>query len=209
MTKRPSTILVIAANRTLAASIEARLRGHCEWRLVPGVASQLPTLVEQHRPRVIVLVEALPRVPRVLASLRDLPQAPPVMLLQTEAGGAWTPQTRRAGVRAVMPVDATAEDLTAALQAVSQGLVVLHPDVVHAASPVSPRHAQVPGDLTSRELEIVDMMSEGLSNQMIARRLGISRHTVKFHVASIMSKLQVSSRTEAVVTAVRRGLVSV
>lgn len=209
MTKRPSTILVIAANRTLAASIETRLRGHCEWRLVLGVASQLPTLVEQHRPRVIVLVEALPRVSRVLAILRDLPQAPPIMLLQTEASGAWTPQTRRAGVRAVMPVDATAEDLTAALRAVSQGLVVLHPDVVHAASPVSPRNAQVPGELTSRELEIVDMMSEGLSNQMIARRLGISRHTVKFHVASIMGKLQVSSRTEAVVTAVRRGLVSV
>ena len=209
MTQRPSTMLVLAGDKTLAASLEARLRGRCEWRLVVGIASQLPALVEHHQPRVIVLVEALPRVSRVLAILRDLPHAPPVMLLQTEASGAWTPQTRRAGVRAVMPVDATAEDLTAALLAVSQGLVVLHPDVVHAASRVSPRNAQVPGELTSRELEIVDMMSEGLSNQMIARRLGISRHTVKFHVASIMGKLQVSSRTEAVVTAVRRGLVSV
>ena len=209
MTTRPSTVLVIAPKPTLAASIEARLRGHCEWRVALGIASQLSTLVEQHQPDVIVLAEAPSRVARVFETLRDLPHAPAIMLLLTDPGGAWTPQIRRAGVRAVMPVDAPAAELTAALRAVSQGLIVLHPDAVHAAATVSSRDAHAPGDLTSRELEIVDMMTEGLSNQMIARRLGISRHTVKFHVASILGKLQASSRTEAVVTAVRRGLVSV
>jgi NarL family two-component system response regulator YdfI len=209
MTTRPSTVLVIAPKPTLAASIEARLRGHCEWRVAVGVASQLSTLVEQHQPNVIVLAEAPSRVARAFETLRDLPHAPPIMLLLTEPGGAWTPQIRRAGVRAVMPVDAPAAELTAALRAVSQGLIVLHPDAVRAAAPVSSLEAHAPGALTSRELEIVDMMTEGLSNQMIARRLGISRHTVKFHVASILGKLQASSRTEAVVTAVRRGLVSV
>ena len=209
MTTRPSTVLVIAPKETLAASIEARLRGHCEWRVAVGVASQLSTLVEQHQPDVIVLAEALSRVSRAFETLRDLPHAPPLMLLLTEPGGAWTPQIRRAGVRAVMPVDAPAAELTAALRAVSQGLVVLHPDAIRAAATVSSLDTHAHGDLTSRELEIVDMMTEGLSNQMIARRLGISRHTVKFHVASILGKLRASTRTEAVVTAVRRGLVSV
>jgi DNA-binding NarL/FixJ family response regulator len=51
------------------------------------------------------------------------------------------------------------------------------------------------------------MLAEGLSNKLIAHRLGISEHTVKFHVASIMSKLRASSRTEAVTTGIRQGLI--
>src|SRR5438477_12181266 len=104
MTMRPSTVLVIAPKATLVASIEARLRGHCEWRVVVGVPSQLSTLVEQHQPNILVLAEAPSRAARAFDTLRDLPHAPPIMLLPTEPGAAWTPQIRRARVRAVMPV---------------------------------------------------------------------------------------------------------
>jgi DNA-binding NarL/FixJ family response regulator len=206
---RPFSVLIVAANETLAATIEARLRGHDEWRLTVGVASRLAALVEQHRPHVIVLVEALPRLIRALEIVRHHPQRPSVVLLLADPHGAWTRETRRAGVRAVMPVDATAEELTAALRAVSHGLVVLHPDALNVASRVAPADVQVHGDLTAREMEIVEMMAEGLSNRVIAGRLGISGHTVKFHVASILAKLRASSRTEAVMVAVRRGLVPV
>jgi len=109
----------------------------------------------------------------------------------------------------VMPRDATGEELTAALRALRSGLVVLHPDALSVAPAASSLDAGGDRALTSREREIVEMMAEGLGNRIIARRLAISRHTVKFHVASILAKLRARSRTEAVVTAVRRGLLSV
>ena len=58
-----------------------------------------------------------------------------------------------------------------------------------------------------QEMEVLGMMAEGLSNKEIAGRLGISDHTVKFHVGSIMAKLQASSRTEAVTQGLRLGLI--
>jgi DNA-binding CsgD family transcriptional regulator len=61
--------------------------------------------------------------------------------------------------------------------------------------------------LTPREIEVLGMLAEGLGNKTIARRLGISEHTVKFHVGSILAKLDASSRTEAVTLGARRGLI--
>jgi DNA-binding NarL/FixJ family response regulator len=62
--------------------------------------------------------------------------------------------------------------------------------------------------LTPRELEILEMIAEGMSNRTIAAHLGISDYTVKFHVASILAKLGAASRTEAVTLGVRHGLIS-
>jgi two-component system nitrate/nitrite response regulator NarL len=62
-------------------------------------------------------------------------------------------------------------------------------------------------ELTPRELEVLRLMAEGLPNKTVALRLGISEHTVKFHVNAILGKLGVSSRTEAVVHATRLGLI--
>ncbi len=61
--------------------------------------------------------------------------------------------------------------------------------------------------LTAREAEVLELLADGLANKQIAHRLGISDHTVKFHVNAILTKLAVTSRTEAVVQAARRGLV--
>jgi DNA-binding NarL/FixJ family response regulator len=70
--------------------------------------------------------------------------------------------------------------------------------------------ATAPGaPLTSREHAILEMLADGVSNRAIAARLGISRHTVKFHVASILGKLGAGTRTEAVALALRRGLLAV
>jgi len=63
--------------------------------------------------------------------------------------------------------------------------------------------------LTPRELEVLGLIADGLSSKEIARRLGISEHTVKFHVNTIMSKLGARSRTEAVVVAARLGLIPI
>ena len=70
-----------------------------------------------------------------------------------------------------------------------------------------PADAPDPSPLTPREIEVLRMMADGASNKIIAHKLGISDHTVKFHVTSILSKLNAGSSTEAVMLGVRKGLV--
>jgi len=117
----------------------------------------------------------------------------------------------RAGIRAALPGDISPEQLVAALQAVASGLLILHPSHANeglAAGSVPTRALdELAESLTSRELEVLQMLAGGLSNKEIAARLNISEHTAKFHVASILGKLGAGGRTEAVALGIRRGLV--
>jgi DNA-binding NarL/FixJ family response regulator len=114
-------------------------------------------------------------------------------------------------VRAILPRDATPEEIVAAIHAASTGLITLHPDMLDPLlSRVGSRQLD-PSDqvLTPREIEVLRMIAEGLGNKEIATRLGISDHTVKFHISSIFVKLGASSRTEAVIVGIRQGLIMV
>jgi DNA-binding NarL/FixJ family response regulator len=118
---------------------------------------------------------------------------------------------RRAGLRgwASLARDADGDQLDLAVRAADAGLVLL--DLTHASATLSgpsETTAPVPLDepLTTRELQVLQLVAQGLPNKGIARRLGISDNTAKFHVASLSSKLGASSRTEAVTLAARRGL---
>lgn len=101
----------------------------------------------------------------------------------------------------ILPSDASPEELSAAVHALSQGLVVGTPALLFESEnePLSQ------GPLTDRELEVLGLLSRGLANKQIAATLGISEHTVKFHVSSIYTKLNVTSRTEAVREGLRGG----
>ena len=90
------------------------------------------------------------------------------------------------------------------LQAASQGLVCLHP-LFAAGGPVP--SGRPPAALTGREREVLVSLAAGLGNKEIAAQLGVSEHTVKFHLSSIFSKLDVATRTEAVTAGLRQGLV--
>jgi DNA-binding CsgD family transcriptional regulator len=106
---------------------------------------------------------------------------------------------------AALARDASGPEIVTATRAALQGLIVYDP----ALSP-SPTQALHPGEtltLTQRELAVLQSMSDGLANKQIALKLGISIHTVKFHVAAVLSKLGVSSRTEAVTVGMRSGLI--
>ena len=88
------------------------------------------------------------------------------------------------------------------------GLIVIAPESLPGLLlDVRPIAEPLAEPLSERELEVLDVIAEGLSNKLIAHRLGISEHTVKTHVASIFAKLGATSRTEAVSLAIRRGLV--
>ena len=77
-----------------------------------------------------------------------------------------------------------------------------------AAAAVRPAAASTGSDLKAREIQVLELLAEGLPNKAIAERLGISDQTVKFHVASISGKLGAANRTDAVRRAVRRGLIA-
>jgi DNA-binding NarL/FixJ family response regulator len=121
-----------------------------------------------------------------LAEVRDL-GVPVVALVPGEeyAAGTWA-----AGARGVLLREVTAEPLHAALRAVAQGLAVVEPQLSAALLPArSPAPETLAEPLTPREVEVLQLLAEGLSNKAIAARLDVSEHTVKFHVNALMGKL--------------------
>jgi DNA-binding NarL/FixJ family response regulator len=173
----------------------------------------LDNQVQLHQPD-IVLIELKALEPILFEFLRDQFEdiASPAFVLLADVNREGMLTLLRAGVNAVLPRSISAEELTAAIASAAQGLVTLHPSSVEillgdhsgwggtfSDSSVEP--------LTPREIEILEMLAEGISNKAIAQRLQVSEHTVKFHVSSIFSKLDVESRTEAVTLGIRLGLI--
>ncbi|MDA9507247.1 transcriptional regulator [Bradyrhizobium sp. CCBAU 11386] len=105
--------------------------------------------------------------------------------------------------------DAALADRLAALLGNVAGLRLAAPGEQAAATVVARDPRGMPDDiaLTQRELDVLALMAEGASNKMIARQLGISVHTVKFHVGSLLDKLDATGRTDAVAHAARRGVI--
>ncbi len=131
---------------------------------------------------------------------------PGIVLLTADSDGARQSELWPWRIRAVLPHNAAVAEILAALQAVAAGFVVLRPDETERAV----ARPALTGDgqsLTPRELEVMQMIAAGESNKRIAWRLGISEHTAKFHVASILSKLNAGSRAEAVTIGIRRGFI--
>lgn len=145
----------------------------------------------------------------------DERESPSIVLLTDEYQTALSDEALRAGVRAALPRSSTGEEIIAAVEAAAAGLIVLRPEAAQALLNVSrARGSAEPAAsaskvdaLTEREIEILGMLAEGLGNKTIAYKLGISEHTVKFHVSSVLSKLGASSRTEAVTMGIRQGLI--
>lgn len=101
----------------------------------------------------------------------------------------------------ILPTDVSADELSAAVHALSQGLIIGTPTLLFGAE----NEPLAQGPLTERESEVLGLLSKGLANKQIAATLGISEHTVKFHVSSIYTKLNVTNRTEAVREGLRGG----
>lgn len=104
----------------------------------------------------------------------------------------------------ILPTESSAEELTAAIHALSQGLIVGTSTLLFESENEPLSH----GPLTDRESEVLGLVAKGLANKQIAVALGISEHTVKFHVSSIYTKLNVTNRTEAVREGLRGGWVA-
>jgi DNA-binding NarL/FixJ family response regulator len=172
---------------------------------VPG-ESDLAVALQVYRPDVVLW--DLGWDPALsLERLADLTEdGPPVVALipgDVHTADAWI-----AGARGLLLREVSAERLLATLSAVARGVLVFDPELADALRP--PRDlapAALAEELTPRELEVLQLLAQGLSNKAIAYQLDISEHTVKFHVNAIMNKLNAQSRTEAAVQATRMGLI--
>lgn len=169
----------------------------------------LAAAVDRHQPEVVLAaVEAhQDEPPEELLAVAGREGAPAIVVLAPDLQPAWTGEALRAGIRAVLPGDLGPREILAAVEAAAAGLVVLHPQDLPqlvADRPVPAAPSQI---LSPREIQVLQMLAEGSGNKTIAWKLGISEHTAKFHVASILSKLNAGTRTEAVTQGIRRGLI--
>jgi DNA-binding NarL/FixJ family response regulator len=141
----------------------------------------------------------------------DDANGPAVLLLTDDVEGSARALAREQRTAwGVLPAGASPADVIAAIEAVARGLVVMPPGAARQGRPLRAedrREEAVSPALTAREHEVLVLASDGLSNREIASALGISDHTVKFHLASIYAKLGASTRTEAVQRGLRSGLI--
>ncbi len=113
----------------------------------------------------------------------------------------------RSGVRVVLPREARPDEIHAAVYAAAAGLVAA--PASDAAALFATRAPTPTAELTPREIEVLRLLADGEPNKAIAYKLGISEHTAKYHVASILAKLNAASRAEAVAIGIRAGWIPV
>lgn len=212
---RLTRVLVAASSAVVRAGLEALAAG--DGVVVVGSASSLDGLGERvaaAEPDVVLLALDVDEAEGALPTLAgDGGAGPALVVLAEEADAAWAAAALRAGVRGLLPREASPAEIAAAVRGAAAGLVVLHPELAGALGPgagprAAPRPVGVPVQpLTPREVEVLALLAEGFGNKAIAPRLRISEHTVKAHVASIFAKLHATTRAEAVVIGARHGLV--
>ena len=154
----------------------------------------------------VIVVDVTRNPAHALAEMKNLQLKRPLLALANKDQVA---DALAAGAQAVIARDSSAAKLEVAIAAVQKGLTVTEPGWLGAASSVKVESGKnVDDNLTPREHEVLILLAEGLSNKQIAAKLTISEHTAKFHVNSILQKMDAQKRVEAVVRAARRGLIN-
>jgi DNA-binding NarL/FixJ family response regulator len=191
----PLRVLIVATTPRALANDRALLAADPEVALVTDAGDADVTLLD--------LTEAV--ADELPAGAGDLGRT---LLLLADAGQDRLRNAARARGASVVTDDVSRTQLLLALRAVASGLRVQMPRPVSRGSESRSRTGTaIPtDDLTPREREILRLLAEGLANREIAALLGLSDHTVKFHLRAVFTKLGAHSRTEAVRVAVRRGL---
>jgi DNA-binding NarL/FixJ family response regulator len=209
-------VLVAAAFPLIREGLKALVQGASDISLVGEAGNAHETLeraleLDPH----VILLDADLIAREGVDLLLDLRRSLPVCAVLIITAGDNLPLAQNAltqGARGYLPRTLSENEMAIAIRAAAQGLVVVHqslaPELFDARRMLTPPADDLLEPLTARELEVLTYLTRGLANKQIALELSITEHTVKFHIRSILSKLGVSNRTEAVSTALQRGLVT-
>ncbi len=203
------SIAVVDDHRVVARSLKAYLESFPDLRVI-GIAvsgEELLEHIDEWKPQIVLQDLLLPGgIDGVETTRRICERAPSVRVIALTAS---TDEARmmgvlRAGAVGYVRKDADPEILLAAVRAVARGKTYIDPQVARQVVQSAGAH----DDLTARELEVLRQLALGLSNKEIATALSIGEETVKTHVGNVLSKLQVENRAQAIVQALKRGLVA-
>src|ERR1700733_2026164 len=191
-------IAVAATSAVRRAGLESIIRSHADVQLAGsfGTVASLAPFARRSELDVIVIDSN---------SIHDLflePSSEAAIVLLTEVSDARSiSRLLRSGVRAILSRESAPDDVLSAIYAAYDGLVLLSAPAaeslaaIYGDQPLGDK-AEFSEEITSRETEVLRMLAQGLANKDIAAGLGISEHTVKFHISSILEKLGASTRTE-------------
>lgn len=203
------SVAIVDDHRVVSRSLQAYLQSFPDVTVV-GIAATGEEILARYddwRPDVILQDLLMPGGLDGIETTRRIVQRHPsarVIALTASSDEARMMGVLRAGAAGYVRKDAEPETLLAALRAVARGRTYIDPSIGRQI--VQGRASA--DDLTARETEVIRSVALGLSNKDIARVLGIGEETVKTHVAHVFLKLQVENRAQAVVQALKRGLIS-
>jgi DNA-binding NarL/FixJ family response regulator len=166
--------------------------------------AQAVALYEQHRPDVVIMDLRMPRMDGI-AAIKAILSANPdarVLALTSYDGDADIFRALQAGARGYLIKDMLGAELVRAIRSAASGDRVIPPEVAGRLAEYTPRE-----DLSPREIEVLRLTAKGLRNRDIARVISRTDETVKAHLKNIMAKLGAADRTEAVMLALRRGII--
>ena len=205
------TTVVLADDQRVVREGLATLLGLLPDIEVLGTASdgeEAIALVELLHPDVVLMDLRMPRCDGVTATrrLREQGSATHVVVLTTYADDRSVVEALRAGARGFLTKDAGAAEIERAIAAVVRGDAAIDPAVQHHLVDAVAASPEIPDGLTPREVEVLTLVAQGLSNQEIATRLFVSETTVKSHINHIFTKTGVRDRAQAVSYAYKQGL---
>lgn len=210
--EKPIRVMLVDDHAVVRSGLGAFLMAFDDLELVAEASSgeQAVNVCEQARPDVVLMDLVMPGMDGAAATRAIREKCPDIQVIaltsfkeQELVQGAL-----QAGAIGYLLKNVSTDELADAIRAAYAGKPTLAPEAAQALIQASQKPAMPPVELTDRELEVLELMVAGLTNPDIANRLVISRSTVKFHVSSILTKLNVSSRTEAVANALQNKLVN-